>query len=169
MRVILRIWSVTQSTSSGLRSVYRHPCQIQCNYNAFSNFRRHISNLTYLRYNWDYVDSSMRVILRIWSSIQSTLFGFHYITCVTSQMQWNYNAFSNFRRHISNLTYVRYYWDYIDSSMRAILRIWSLIQSTSSGLRYINSVPLSNAMQILFSILGAKNLIESTFAAIGVR
>jgi hypothetical protein len=150
MRVILRICCILQGTSSGLRDVNRPPCQNQCNYNAFSNFRGHISNRTYRRCYWGYVDKSMRVIHRIWSLIRSTSSGLRYVNSVPSQLQYICNAFSNYRVKKSNRTYLRCYWGYVEYSLSVIPRIWIIIQSTSFGLRYVNCVP--SQMQCIYSL-----------------
>jgi hypothetical protein len=63
--------------------------------------------------------------------------------------------------------YFRCYCVYVDNSVRAILRIWSLTQGASSGSHYINYVP-SQFNAITFFNLKVKDLIERISAAIGL-
>jgi hypothetical protein len=115
------------------------PSQIQYIGSALSNFQGQKSSQSYLRWYWGYVDNAMRVIRRIWSLIQSTSPGLCYVNCVPSQMQCIYSL--QFSRPKSIRTYLRCCWGYVDKSMRVILRNWSLIPNTLSGLPYVNSVP----------------------------
>jgi hypothetical protein len=43
---------------------------------------------------------------------------------------------------IFNWKYLRYYWRYLDNSMRVILKTWWQKQRTSSGFRYVNCAPV---------------------------
>jgi glutamate formiminotransferase len=125
---------------------------VNCNAITFFNFQGQSSNRTHFRRYWGYVDNSMRVTLRIWSLIQSTSSGLHYINCVPSQLQCNY--IFQFQGQWCNRTFLRCYWVYVDNSMRVTLRIWSLIQSTSSGLHYINCVPSQLQCNYIFQFQG---------------
>jgi hypothetical protein len=86
MPVILRIWSLIQSTSSGLHCINSVPSQFKAN--TYFTFEGQRSNRTYYCCYWIWVDNSLRVILRIWSLIQSTSSGLRYINSDRSQIQW---------------------------------------------------------------------------------
>jgi hypothetical protein len=150
MSVILHIWSLIQRTTSGLRFVNSVTSQIQYICSAFSNFQGQKSNRTYLRRYWGCADNLMRVILRNWSLIPNTLSGLPYVNSVPSQIQYICSAFSNLQGQKSNQMYLRCYWGYVDNAMRVIRRIWSLIQSTSRGLCYVNCV--HSQMQCIYSL-----------------
>jgi hypothetical protein len=151
MRVIRCIWSIMQNTSSGLRYVNCIPSQMQCICTAISNFQGQKSNRTYLRCYWGYAGNSIRVIRRIWSLIHSTSSDLRYNNRLPCQVQYIGCAFSNFQSQKSNRTYLRCYWCYVDNLMRVIRRIWSLIQSTASGLCYVNCG--TSQMQRNYSLL----------------
>jgi hypothetical protein len=83
----------------------------------------------------------MFVILRICCFIQRTSSSFSYVNRVPCQIQCIHHEFFNYRGQKSNRTYLPCYWGYVDYSMFVILRICCFMQSTSSGLRYVNRVP----------------------------
>jgi uncharacterized protein YggT (Ycf19 family) len=169
MFVILRICCFIQRTLSSFCYVNRVPCQIQCICTAISNFQDHNSNRTHLPCCWGYVDYSMFVILRICCFIQRTLSSFCYVNRVPGHIQCIHHELFNFRGQKSNRTYLRCCWGYVDYSMFVILRICSLIQRTSCGLRYVNRVPgyIQCIHHELLNFRG-QNLIERTSPAIGV-
>jgi branched-subunit amino acid transport protein AzlD len=141
MFVVLRICSLIQRTSSGLRYVIRVPRQIQCICTAISNFQDHNSSRTYLPCCWGYVEYSMFVILRIWSFIQRTSSSFCYVNRFPRQIQCIHHEFFNSRDQKSNRTYLLCYWGYVVYSMIVILRNCCFIQGTSSSFCYVNRVP----------------------------
>jgi hypothetical protein len=51
-----------------------------------------IFNWTYLRYNWRYCNTSMRVILQIWCQIQRTWSSLRYVNCGPSHIQNTYSS-----------------------------------------------------------------------------
>jgi hypothetical protein len=150
MRVILRIWSVIRRTSCDLRFVYCVPSQMQCNY--IFQFQGQRSNRTSYRCYWVYVVNSMRVLLRIWSVIRRTSCDLRFVYCVPSQMQCNY--IFQFQGQRSNRTSCRCYWVYVDSSLRVILRIWSVIRRTSCDLCSVNCVPSQMQCNYIFQFQG---------------
>jgi acyl-ACP thioesterase len=152
VRDIHRIWSVIRRTACDLRFVNCVPSQIQCNY--IFQFQGQRSNRTYFRCYWVYVDNSMRVILRIWSVIRRTACDLRFVNCVPSQIQCNY--IFQFQGQRSNRTYFRYYWVYVDNSMRVILRIWSVIRRTSCDLRFVNCVPSQIQCNYIFQFSRSK-------------
>jgi hypothetical protein len=128
---------------------------VKCNAITFFNFQGQRSNRMHFRHYWGYADNSMRVTLRIWSLIQSISSGLHYINCVP--VKCNAITFFNFQGQRSNRMLFRHYWGYADNSMRVTLRIWSLIQSTSSRLHYINCVPVNCNAITVFNFQGQKS------------
>jgi hypothetical protein len=152
MRVTLRIWSLIQSTSSGLHYINCVP--VKCNAITFFNFQGQRSNRTYFRCFWVYVVNSMRVILRIWSVIRRTSCDLRIVNCIPSQIQCSY--IFQFQGQWSNLTCLRCYWVYVDNPMRVILRIWSVTHSTSSGCHYINCVPSQMQCNYIFQFSRSK-------------
>jgi hypothetical protein len=65
-----------------------------------------IFDCTYLRCNWKYSDTSIRVILQIWCQIRPTSSSLRYVTCGPGHIQSNYcSAYSgyNIRLYLSAL------------------------------------------------------------------
>jgi hypothetical protein len=61
-----------------------------------------ILNWTYLRCNWRYSDTSIRVILQIWCQIQRTSSGLRYVNCGSGHIQCIYScSYSNFNIHLN--------------------------------------------------------------------
>jgi hypothetical protein len=63
-------------------------------YNVFAapDSQATIFNWTYLRYNWRYCNTSMRVILQIWCQIQRTWSSLRYVNCGPSHIQNTYSS-----------------------------------------------------------------------------
>jgi hypothetical protein len=152
MRVVLRSWRVIRPTSCDLRFANSDPSRMQCNY--IFQFQGQRSNRTSLRCYWVYVDNSMRVQLRNPGVIWQTSCYLRFVNSVPTQLQCNY--IFPFQGQRSNRTYFRCYCGQVDNSMRVILRIWSLIKSTSSGLHYVNSVPSQMQCNYIFQFSRSK-------------
>jgi hypothetical protein len=61
-----------------------------------------IFNWTYLRCNWRYSNTSMRVILQIWCQIQRTSSGLRYVNCGSGHIECIYSsAYSDFSIHLN--------------------------------------------------------------------
>jgi hypothetical protein len=98
-----------------------------------------IFDCTYLRCNWKYSDTSIRVVLQIWCQIQRTSSSLRYVTC--GPAIYNVITAPRIQATIFDCTYLRCNWKYSDISIRVILQIWCQIQLTSSCLRYVTCGP----------------------------
>jgi hypothetical protein len=82
----------------------------------------------------------MRVILHSWCQIQRTSSSLRQVNCGTGHIQ-NIYSYAYFWAPIFSCRYLHSYCRYLDNTTRVILQIWCQVQSTSSGLRYVNCGP----------------------------
>jgi hypothetical protein len=131
MRLILIIWCQIQRTSSSLRYVN---CGAEI-YNAITAppIQASIYKWKYLLWYWIYIDNSMCVIWHTWC--QHTAHQSVYAVWTVVPDIYNVVTSPHIQASVSNRTYLRCYWRYIENSMRLILQTWCQIQRTSSSLR----------------------------------
>jgi hypothetical protein len=86
------------------RSVYAMCTVVPDINNVFTalHIQAAIFNWTYLRCNWRYSDTSIRVILQIWCQIQLTSSSLRCVNCGPGHIQCNYSsAYSGFNIHLN--------------------------------------------------------------------
>jgi hypothetical protein len=155
MRLILQTWCQMQRIYSSLRYVNCGPeiyNAITVSYNQASIF-----NLTVLCCHWRCLDNSTRVILQTWwqYSAQPPVYA---MWIVLPAICYVVTALY-IQALIFNWTYLRWYWRYVENSMRLILQTWCQMQRIYSSLRYVNCGPeIYNAITVSYNQASIFNL-----------